>query len=559
MSNYLARKYDLTVEIGGHRYPCTEVGLNYGLNMVPTARCGIASGREIASGVLSRIHQGWDAQGDLPSARVIFRATGKYDAEHDWPDQEVVLFDGYAVGVGYSKNQGQVRPEVRLSHWLSDLDFASALSANTHLQSISQYTYPAALRPRWAGQTAIPSLSIAAFQFGGMIQSATITEDLWGQVFKPVLGELASQEPLKLSGTINQCFSGDFKNHELIERALQRIEGMTGTGSPLDRPLSPYTPKLSFDNTPFGQLEGQLVDAIQEFISHTAIHSLSGQTIWNLLISHYASNLLFGIVPQPEKAFMIPVNPCFREYGKVIAANDYNVVQMQMNRERPLRGVGLRCGTFWSTAVNNAGDASATADVGIGGCFAPPQLASLKGLVKVVRAPLWIEKLGSAGYNAGATSGATNHNTIGTATTPVSNPDASRNGHPAKAKKSDSFKSASEIAGAYAQYLYLLESLRGRSATVSGKLRFDIAPGSMVRIQAASHHQGTSLTDDVVGCVAGLSIGLNAESGQAGTGFQISYPRTIRENQTELMSMPYHPIYNTNFTAAPLVDQLAFD
>jgi len=125
--------------------------------------------------------------------------------------------------------------------------------------------------------------------------------------------------------------------------------------------------------------------------------------------------------------------------------------------------------------------------------------------------------------------------------------------------------SAANKMGSYydrtAQYFYAQEMLRGRFAVVQGKLRFDLAPGTNVTIRNAEplFLENDQLSQDAVASIIRVGIVMNAESGQAGTSFQLEHVRTARENEDLRTSVPSHPLYTQFYTGAPLLHDYLFE
>lgn len=80
--------------------------------------------------------------------------------------------------------------------------------------------------------------------------------------------------------------------------------------------------------------------------------------------------------------------------------------------------------------------------------------------------------------------------------------------------------------------------LRGRNQTVSGRLRFDIAPGTLVRVSSAKestvlpeefYTQEDNLGSDIYGEVVRVSVVINADAPAAGTSFLLTNIRSIHE------------------------------
>lgn len=124
-----------------------------------------------------------------------------------------------------------------------------------------------------------------------------------------------------------------------------------------------------------------------------------------------------------------------------------------------------------------------------------------------------------------------------------------------------------------AQYTYMMEVLRGRGGTVGTNFRLDIAPGSTVFIQNVGEQIINAIAQlnpnarvdlaspDVYASVLAVHLGLDAESGRAGTLLQIAHARTRTENDdtSGKTSIGAHPLYpDNNYLGAPLVNEYLF-
>jgi hypothetical protein len=103
----------------------------------------------------------------------------------------------------------------------------------------------------------------------------------------------------------------------------------------------------------------------------------------------------------------------------------------------------------------------------------------------------------------------------------------------------------------WAEEVYIKNALRGRTQTVSGRLRFDIAPGSIVRVTSAQESvlpdedapaRIDNLGFDTFGEVARVSIVINAEAPSASTSFLLTNVRT----HSEYLGTNPENVYNTD-------------
>jgi hypothetical protein len=93
-------------------------------------------------------------------------------------------------------------------------------------------------------------------------------------------------------------------------------------------------------------------------------------------------------------------------------------------------------------------------------------------------------------------------------------------------------------------------------ATISGKLRFDISPGALLRVQRQHEKALSTKFDfgtDLFGHVNRVTFNINSESQLAGTTFQLTSVRTERENTEDRTSVDKHPLFGDDiFLGCPM-------
>lgn len=115
---------------------------------------------------------------------------------------------------------------------------------------------------------------------------------------------------------------------------------------------------------------------------------------------------------------------------------------------------------------------------------------------------------------------------------------------------------ASSFLDRLAHDYYVQETLRGRTGALTGRLRFDIAPGSTVKIESAplSHIKDDQLTTYWFGEVIRVTITISCERRLAETTLQLANLRTQEENESDAFSASRHPLYSEVWSGAPLID-----
>jgi hypothetical protein len=99
----------------------------------------------------------------------------------------------------------------------------------------------------------------------------------------------------------------------------------------------------------------------------------------------------------------------------------------------------------------------------------------------------------------------------------------------------------------YARAVYVQQTLRERSASLSGPLRFDIAPGSHVKIEGNpelfAEAGEDALASDKYAQVTRVQVSINADRKSAATILQLQYVRNEAENESDRTSAEDHVFF----------------
>jgi len=558
----LRTKPRLYIEVEGHgRFEVAQFNASFAKNMIPRASVVLAVGRKATDGrTEARIHAERQKIKKMTRVYVYYKGQGAFDRSNDWPNKYVKIFDGLFLGFGQRKIRGKLNVVANIGHWAMDMNFSSALSSQSHPSNPTQYTFAATMGSLLStGAASGKPYGISQTAEADSIRPETIREDLWGAAIKPMFCALAKQEHVKISGSLTECIGLDAGTNDLALNALKRFEGVVGdvAGSDdCDLELSCYTSKLALNIG--ADIPLSIASAISQAIRRESIDSYAHNTLWGKLVT-FASQFRFAVIPLVDKAIVVPFTPGLQSlYCKEVTSDEYDHVDITGDLKRPVRAIAVFAGHNYNTGAGGSSRA-ASSMLGVGGCYSPKD-AEKDGMIYFIRPPAWLEGVPSSGFSAARTLGLTGRKGTSSSTTPIDISDDVRGAKDGKSRE-DIVRELVEIYNGYAHSVYIQEALRGRMGTVSGKLRFDIAPGSTIKIAGSSEKflpGSDSLAQDLIGDVVRVSIVIDAESPRAGTTIQINNCRTESENKDEKTSLEQHPLYTTEFTGAPLVDDLQF-
>jgi hypothetical protein len=362
---------------------------------------------------------------------------------------------------------------------------------------------------------------------------ANFEDDIWTNTLKPWMQSVAEDDPFEINLLGGQAGGGDDNTKAALERMV------VDPGAPLQV-----------------DLHGANREVIQHGISQALTNETGGNwvntTLWGKLIGEWAPAYWFSVVPRVEDCLIVPFTGGLQgEPWAVIGDEDYNQSDLNAQLHQVLRAVGIVHPVMFMTGIDGNRGSLKVDHGGCAGWYQPD--TQTKGMVLLKDAPKWLMdavvpfvfSFNSQGVGKRPIGTALDEEGTGEPRTPARDIAADQEGHKG-------------VLSAYAHQWYVLEALKGRIGELSGKLRFDIAPGSNVKIEAggAKNLANDGLKEDVFATVMQVSYMINSESQKAGTAFTLAHIRTERENQDERTSVPKPPLYVNTWVGAVLSDSV---
>lgn len=547
MAKTVYSQFQLETEIDGQVFETVQVTMNYPLNEIPSASVTLAVGRDVrAVSQQATIHQAANSLRTFLPAKIFLTPIGDIDEGVPWPGGRQMIFDGYLAGLGYRRSNNRLYATANLIHWLSDLGASSALSATSHPSNPLMYhdgattrlvTKPVEGEPDPSTSEG-PPIFLTSHLGAKIVTKTTISQDLWESALKKFFIAITEQ---------------NFMAFDEAHRLGINPRTNDGAKAALQKMISDSTARLTLKPTDDTVVNGRIATAIVEGFFSPTPAEYANTTLWHKLMELSAS-LNFAIVPRVDTALVVPFMPCLREAHTEILLDSHDFLDQSLLIPRPLRAVAIYGGKGLPSD-NPPVSAEELATSEFGGKFEPAENKDRKGVVLIRRGPFWLSGIVESDIIVTQSTGVEE-------SAPV-NHSGQQSSSPAKGKKdgltkTEAITKSSRAWARYAQAVYYTEVLRGRVGQFSGKVRFDVAPGSTVRIEAASgkFQVEDQLAESIFACVTGVSMGFNAEGSQAGTGFQLAFIRTEKENESESFSTERHPLYGTAWKGADLVPEL---
>lgn len=547
----LSEDRTIVLTIEGREYELAQFTASFARNEVPRATCLVAIGRNARTQEPAQIHKTGLALTQMKKAKVELRPRKEWRPRggEEWEGSELI-FEGYYTGLAYRKVSNRVQAVLHLSHWLIDLSFSSTLDKNAHPSNPTSLVAPA-VTPQLGTGTSGAAVFVSHLTGHESIKTK-VKDDLWHGI-KAMLCALTEVEKMEIKCDKSGAGGGDKKSNTRAQEALKKIQGPGGDCSKdYDSEMGGLPLKLEDQGVPL------VPEAVANSVTQQTLHNFAHTTFWDVITGVYGPMFNLAIIPQVEIATIIASTPALNQtYDKTLKPGEYDNFDLTGQLSRPLQGVGVY-GDYETLTGFGKTETGKGEAVCVGGHFASDAENAGDGMWLVVRSPPWLRVVSSSGIYAGSSTGIVGNASNRSSTTPGSNAPQPSDPPPGKI-----FSPLRKLYNAYAHSVYVENMLRGRGANISGKLRFDIAPGSIIKLESVAEQFAggeDNLAVDIYGHVVRVTININAEAQRAGTSFQLSHIRTETEfNGDDRTTVKAHPLFGADvYKGAPLVKNWKF-
>ena len=542
--SYAVVRVRLEAKIGSHTFDdVVQYASGFAMNDIPTASIMVAVGRNVKTDKLATIHT---AVNELRSVTMpayvwlLVQTLDKMNASSGLEvvsEKKILIFEGDAVGTGWQRSTTGAQFTIHILHWLARLNYTSAVSASSHPGNPSDWTYPAIHRAIGLGSGESTGTMAGDPSWVPMINKGSINEaalrDIWGNALHSWMTHIANDDPVDLRLKGGQKGGGSVT----VIDALKRI-GPNGDGKPL--------------NVELGGADAAIVaEGLRQALQAESGNSWINTTLWGKLIGEWSPAYWFAVIPRVSDALIVPFTGGLSgDHWAKIGDEDYAQCDINAQLRQVLRAVGIVHPVTWQTGANLNAGAIAENRGGMCGWYQPEKLD--QGMVLLKDAPSWLaQPLFESAFSL-YSQAADGQGTVGTEV------DDKQAGQPQKPERdlAETQKKQRGIMDNYAHQWYTIECLKGRTGELAGKLRFDIAPGSNIFVEAGSSRNVPQSEDglavDIYATVTRVTYVINAETQQAGTGFSLAHIRTKAENENEITSTAKPPLYTEAWRGAVL-------
>jgi hypothetical protein len=538
---YVRSEFQITAVIGGITFKdVVSISATFGLNSIPTATLQVATGINVRTDEAATIH---DAIRNLkPREKAVVTLTIKTNSgrtEKMMPDGDYVIFEGYYAGIGYQRSHTSATCSIHLLHWIDDLNCSSMLNGNwmhgcphDMAQAASQFSVSS--RAGGAGGAIIsPIIDVAP----EIVTLGNLTKDLWEEVIKKIFEAVCKMpHPREQDGDGSGAAAGGRggSDNAAAQEALAKIPGK-----------APDRGVLSLDLTGLDAVTFQ--NNVNNGMTHLMVSGMAYTSFWGKLVGELGSSFLFAVSPSVEFANIIPYFGGLDTPYMTIYADEYNYASFNCNVANLIESVDMYYSQQSHTGYAIGGKAPTPMSYYYPwGRYPRNGNQDFRGNILVRDPPVWISNASPDPIFSPGTTLPPN----GCSHKPQHGQDQTTGGALRQAEAEKNVKD-SQLVDRICEHWYKSAVLGQRQGELSGKLRFDIAPGSIVKINAAENELG-AMQFALYAAVTQVSYVINAEQHVAGTSFSLTNLRNENENKIETLVKNRPPLYSTPWPGGPL-------
>ena len=539
---YVRSEFKLSARIGDTLFKdIVAFSSTFGLNSIPTASLIVATGYNVQNGKPATIHDAVNTLTPRAKAKVTLTITTTDGFTTKMPAGQFVVFEGYYAGIGYQRSGTNSSYTLHLIHWLDDLNASSMVNGNWAVGV--PHDLAAAACAHSASQSGGSGIMPTPAVDNGepkVITKDNMEDDLWQKVLKPIFTEIAGFPHPDIQGDDDGTEANkDPERNGNNAAALAALAKMPG-----DAP-KPSALKLDLK----GLNSDLIAYSAHAGISRMATDSMAYTSFWGKLVGEFGASFLFAVSPGVTFANVIPFFPGLRQPWLTIEGDEYNSANFNASVAALIESVDI----FFSQESGSGYSAGGEGPMPLSfyrpwGRF-PAKNTDFRGQILIKEPPAWLSSPVPHEMYAQVSTGVGGPapGDIGAPGTGAPTPPG---GIPRPAAAEKNFKDAN-ILTRFAQHWYQSEVLSQRYGELSGKLRFDIAPGSVIRIMTPNSAIGDEMP--MLASVAQVSVMINAEQHIAGTSFTLANLRTEAENRNDILTADAPPLYTESWAGGPLV------
>lgn len=533
-ADYYYVRWSAKAEIDGTEVPIAWLEVHYTINELPEAQLGLTVGRDPMSGEEAAAVDIFLKARPYTNVKIYIKGETEMDSPQSDPgfpfDEDVLVFDGYLEGVNYQSRRtpagGSVSVSASCVGWLAALGGSVSSTQTNTVKGPGGFDEIANLGP-----------NIGVFDIYNTygVDATGIISNLWVDFIKEMF--------LEMTGDDNVWGETDNQSAKVALERMDNVSGLTNDANTA----------LVFPVARAGVSEEVVKEFLLEQIGRVVYSKWREHDMWTVL-NIMATEFKFGIVPIIDSAYCAPIFPSIGGAPyKSIGADEYFAISYNANAQANVTRLAM-IDIYNSTSNPRDPEVKVSGVIGlysVDGSLNPGD--NSVGLTRQLAAPLWLVASSSIGEYTRISIGGDKLG-IPDAVNPTAfseTPDEQYN-------ELYSNYITSQIGDDYAK-LYL-QSLffANRNGQMSGRVRLDIAPGSLISVDVIndkfsdSSAQPSKIYAVVPKVVVRVDSGSYGSTGAAETRFMLSHIRSETEHNDDRLTSQRHPIYDTRFVGTKL-------
>jgi len=535
--SYVAIDFDMWADIDGTIVELVEFAVSYEMNVIPKCTCILPVGYQaIPPYVISAAHTAPGLKSPLQVPISVYVTSTATGTPRVWPAGLYRIFCGWVTGLGYRRTYNGYAMTVECTHWLSALSFASTLSATSHPNNPSHFTFNTAIALGGAGGGLNHFLPPTVAQ--SLATAVNVQDDLWSLVLKPWFDELACTDRINVMQFQNLNPAGNPKNDGNSFEAKAALDLINVNGEALKFKMPGG---VDTDVAAMAIANDIAVSTLTPSNQSNTMNAMAHTTFWDKIVGELSPKYYFKLIPFPEKAAIVPFIPGLRPATPWNTIESIDMAHQDMNARLPraTRAVGIFAGHGSRAGGNLFPDDGVNEDT-LGGMY----VGRNDGIVILKRAPQYLSKYVTPSVFSGDALGL--NGAVGVRGNAFNHPGAGvpHAGAPDPvAQKED----AKLLLNEFAHAMYVSELLKNRWGDIVGPVRFDICPGSTIAFQGTDgENQPPDAGELRYGEVLRVSHFFDAQHQKCYTAFRMIHIRTATEHASDNYTVTSHPLYDND-------------
>jgi hypothetical protein len=538
MANVVASGVEsMSLSIEGTEFEVTSYAATFQVNAIPACEIRVAVGYNAFTSELAAVHTAGDSVLRRAPATVTLKMKGDKKAGQSWSG-DGVIFEGYVHSVRPSRSTQGVSVDITLYHWLSDL--------NTSHFGFGRFS-PTTPWDIFKSRPAVNSFGMPDFLYRDASTAVDLEEvyssDLF-DLFKEGLTFSLSDTEMPWLREVDGV-----KPEAFHDKALEALERITNLGCQLTADVSAGQSSKPLDEV-----------AILEMMGAIAHNRAGGTTAWTKLVA-FCNIFQIGIIPAVEDVYIAPLVPGSADAGLEIGNDEIDLGRGSGFDVNLARGVVMYPSRQLVYPLGGIPSESEGLAVECMGQYVlkPGTLGTaLEGAIDMIQAP----QIFSQDFVMGADS-SSSEGTEQEQISPDSEPpeDSASAGDPDETPKY-------VYADDWCKNYYWNYVFGRRVQSIDSRLRFDLTPGTIVKVDIAQTSAGPAAGslpgfagNVIYGQAEKIVYSISSDSNSISTHILVKYVKSekdkeIADSEGANESPLFDTVYGTSALVKPLQNSL---